>query len=319
MTPPRLGRRIVFIAANPSIDRLVEVDRITLGEIHRPDRGVALPGGKGLNAARAAVTLGGQVTAVAIVAGRTGDWITEQLVALGIDAALVHGDGETRTCLSVLDRSASELTEFYEPGEPVRGATWAALEAAVARELDRGDVGAVACCGSLPPEAPADGYARIVRLAHGRSVPTLIDAHGRPLCAALVEHPSVVKVNAHEAAEATGLEVTGPAEAARAARRLIEQGGQQVVITLGTEGAVACDAATAWRLGPPEVRGNYAVGSGDAFVAGLAVALVAGAPFADAAVSGMAAAIANSLVPGAGVLDSTAAVELASSVRIEAL
>ena len=62
--------RILFIAANPSIDRLYELDRLTVGAIHRPELVVAVPGGKGLNAARAAARLGGRVTAVGIVGGR---------------------------------------------------------------------------------------------------------------------------------------------------------------------------------------------------------------------------------------------------------
>jgi fructose-1-phosphate kinase PfkB-like protein len=65
--------RLLFVAANPSVDRLYELDRLNVGEIHRPRSIVAVAGGKGLNAARAAATLGGSVTAVALVGGRTGD------------------------------------------------------------------------------------------------------------------------------------------------------------------------------------------------------------------------------------------------------
>ena len=68
-----------------------EVDRLVPGEIHRPQTSVAVAGGKGLNAARAAATLGGSVTAVGIVAGRAGDWIEERLAALGIDARMARG------------------------------------------------------------------------------------------------------------------------------------------------------------------------------------------------------------------------------------
>ena len=45
---------LIFVAANPSIDRTYEVERLRPGEIHRPVATVAVPGGKGLNAARAA-------------------------------------------------------------------------------------------------------------------------------------------------------------------------------------------------------------------------------------------------------------------------
>lgn len=301
------------------MDRLIEVDAVTVGTIHRPAFALAVPGGKGLNAARAAVALGARATVVAIVGGRSGDWIAERLAELGVDASLVRDatGAETRTCLSVLDRSTGRLTEFYESGVAIGPATWTAFEEAVAAELARGDVGAVVCSGSLPPGAPADGYARIVRL--GAATATVVDTHGAPLELAVAERPSIVKVNAAEAAEATGLPVTGPAEAVRAARALIERGAGQVVVTLGAEGAVACDGSSAWRLSSAAGRGDYPVGSGDAFIAGLAIAVVAGSSLVAAAGAGMAAGIANALVPGAGNLDPAAAARLLDSVEVAAL
>ena len=45
---------IVCVAGNPSIDKLFEVDRLAHGDIHRPQRFVALPGGKGIHVAQVA-------------------------------------------------------------------------------------------------------------------------------------------------------------------------------------------------------------------------------------------------------------------------
>ena len=68
-------------------------------------------------------------------------------------------------------------------------------------------------------------------------------------------------------------------------------------------GAVVGDGTRWTRLALPDLRGPFPVGSGDAFLAGLAVAYGRGEPLVDAARLGMAAAIANAQVPGAGVLD----------------
>ena len=78
---------IVCVAANPSIDRLFEVDRVELGTIHRPDAFVMVPGGKGLNVARAAASLGADVLAVGILAGHAGRWLEEALAAEGVPSA----------------------------------------------------------------------------------------------------------------------------------------------------------------------------------------------------------------------------------------
>lgn len=312
-------RRVVFVAANPSIDRLYEVERLTVGAIHRPELVVARPGGKGLNAARAAVLLGGRVTAIGITGGRAGDWIVDQLAALGIDAPMARSAGETRTCVSILDRSSGALTEVYERGATIEPGAWEALEMLVARELERGDAGALTVSGSLPSGAPIDGYARIARIAAARSVPVLADAYGPALAAVLAERPAVLKVNAAEAGEAAGLVVDDARAAVTAARILRDRGAGAVVVTLGAAGAIAVDATAEVHLVPPDVRGAYPVGSGDAFLAGLAVALVAGAPVMEAARHGLAAGIANALLPGAGNLDPALAERLAAEVRVAAL
>jgi 1-phosphofructokinase family hexose kinase len=281
-----------------------------------------VPGGKGLNAARAAVALGARVTAVAIVAGRAGEWIAERLAETGIKAALVRDGGvaETRTCLSVLDRSTGWLTEFYEPGTALQPGTWTVFEAALRAELGVGDVAAVVCSGSLPPGAPADGYARLLMIAReAGDALTIVDAHGPALALAVAERPSIVKVNAAEIGEATGIPVTGPAYAAQAAGVLIERGAGQVVVTLGADGAVACDGPSAWHLTSGAGRGSYPVGSGDAFVAGLAIGLVAGSSLVAAAGAGMSAGTANALVPGAGNLDPETAARLLDTVEVAAL
>lgn len=320
MSSPAGRRRILVVAANPSIDRLYEVDRLTDGAIHRPLAVVARAGGKGLNAARAAVALGARVTAVGIVAGRAGDWIVEQLDGLGIDAPMVRTRGETRTCISILDRSSGLLTELYERGDEIGPDAWDALEAGVAAELVRGDIGALTLSGSLPPGAPVDGFARIARLvrvaATSGRVPVLADTYGPALAAVLAERPAVVKVNAAEAGEMVRLVVDDAASAVVAAAALRERGADGVIVTLGVAGAVVATTAGAARLVPPDVQGAYPVGSGDAFLAGLAAALVDGEPLLEAARRGMAAGIANALLPGTGELDPRTAAALVAQVAV---
>jgi len=302
------GRRLLFVAANPSIDRLYEVDRLVMGTIHRPHLMVAVPGGKGLNAARAAATLGGSVTAVGIVAGRAGDWIVDRLAALPIEARIARSSGETRTCISVLDRSSGVMTEFYERGEEIDPAAWDSLEAIVDSELDAGDVAVVALSGSLPLGAPPDGYGRIARIAAARSrpVPVFADTFGPALTAVLVDGPAVVKLNAEEAGLSSTTSVSDASSAARAGAVLRDAGAAWVVVTLGSAGAVVVGPDERIHLVPPDLRGAYPVGSGDAFLGGLAVAYARGEPVVDAARLGLAAGIANAQLPGAGELDPAA-------------
>jgi fructose-1-phosphate kinase PfkB-like protein len=48
---------ILCVAGNPSVDRMIEVEALAAGEIHRPSSLVVLPGGKGLHVARVSAAL----------------------------------------------------------------------------------------------------------------------------------------------------------------------------------------------------------------------------------------------------------------------
>jgi fructose-1-phosphate kinase PfkB-like protein len=174
----------------------------------------------------------------------------------------------------------------------------------------------MALSGSLPPGAPSDGFGRLAGLARAavpafmrapvpasRPTAVLADTYGPALAAVLVQGPAVVKINAAEAADATGIAVDDPASGEAAAALLIERGAGAVVITLGPDGAVVVTPTGANRLPSPGIRGAYPVGSGDAFLGGLAVGIGRGDGVVDAARLGLAAGAANALIPGAGELD----------------
>ena len=314
-------RQLVCVSVNAAIDKTAAVDHLVPGEIHRPEMLAVLPGGKALNVARAARTLGLEATVVAVLGGRAGDWMEEALAARAIRTHAVRVAGETRTCLSVLDRATGSLTEFYEAGSTLDAASWAAVEAALATELAADPAGTIAViAGSLPPGAPVDGYGRLAALAAGAGARAIVDVGGPHLAAALPARPWLVKVNAREATEATGIATPNETGARSAARELQARGAVAALVTRGTAGALLVDeAATAWRISPPPELGLYVVGSGDAFLAGLAAALATGHPLPEAARHGAAAACANALCPGQGELDPADAARVLGAISLERL
>jgi 1-phosphofructokinase family hexose kinase len=328
--------RLVAVAPNPSIDRLHELDRLRLGAVNRPLVETWVAGGKGLNVARAALALGAEVGAVALVAGHAGRWLVETLAAEGIRGRYAWAAGETRTCLAIHDAAAGTLTELNEAGPMVTGDAWAELVAAVREELTLGDVGLLTISGSLPPGAPAEGLAELMATATHEGVPVALDAGGPALGRALEARPWLIKLNEAEAATTLGdraeadldvnlpgaLETGGPAAIAAAldrAGRIAARTGGAVIVTRGIEGAVAMAAdGTGYRIGPPPVRGPFPVGSGDAFLAGTSVATLRGGSFVEALRLGAAAAAANALARGAGRLDPVEVERLLANIEIEA-
>jgi 1-phosphofructokinase family hexose kinase len=298
--------RLVCVAPNPAIDRVYEVEQLIPGAIHRPTVSVAVPGGKGLNVARTAHTLGADVVAVTILRGHAGKWIEEQLAQRGLLLRAAWASGETRTCISVRDPATDGLTEIYDPGQPVAPEAWAQLERIVAEEL-AGGAELMTISGGIPPGVDDGAFGRLCRAARQAGVRALVDAYGAGLAVALTERPWLVKVNEAEAGGLLGTPLAGDEGALAAARGLHDRGAEVAIITRGRHGAAVAGAELDVVLEPTASNGPYPVGSGDAFLAGLATGLLEGRSLPDALDLASRAAGANAQSPGPGELDPSAA------------
>jgi 1-phosphofructokinase family hexose kinase len=308
---------LLCLAANPSIDKLFEIDRLVRGDIHRPAGFVQTAGGKGLNVARAAHALGADVRVATILRGHAGKWIQEQLGAEGVRGTFVWCHGENRSSLSVADRETSSLTEFYEHGSVVPVSTWAELLAEVDALL--GSAAWLSISGSVPRGVPDDGYRDLVRDAAAAGVRVALDAEGERLRLALDAHPDVVKVNSTEAAGLLGVPTSRRDEALAAADKLRDIAGgdgHAGIVTRGADGVVVAAPDGTRYEGRLYVRHRYPVGSGDAFLAGLVTALMRGADWPDGLRLALGAATANAELPGAGRLDPVHAELLAAGADV---
>jgi 1-phosphofructokinase family hexose kinase len=302
---------ILCVAANPSIDKLLEVDRVVAGEIHRPGTLVQVPGGKGLNVARSAHALGAIVRATGILGGHAGRWLVEALEAEGVPGTFAWVDAETRTSFSIADRETGGLTEFYERGDDVGADGWDRLEEVVRGALP--GMSWMTMSGNLPPGAPDDGYARLIGLARSAGVRSALDARERALVEGIDAGPEIVKLNAEEAGWLLGSPIASLEQARAAAEALRTRLGSGAgIVTCGAEGALVAGPDGGTLHGRLYVKGPYPVGSGDAFLGGLVTALDRGDAWRDAVALALGAATANAEMPGAGRLDPIVAVELAA-------
>lgn len=305
--------KLVCLAANPSVDQVAVTDAVRTGEIHRTPVWVRVAGGKTLNAARAAARLGAQVEVVAILGGHTGRWVHDALLSDAIPTTVIDGEAQTRCALSVAGHDDGGLTEFYESGGPIEPTTWdRALQAAVAR-LDPGDW--LVLSGSLPPGAPADGYAQAIVRARTAGAHAALDASGARLRHGAAASPRLVKVNAQEASDLLGLPVGGLEQAADAAVRIQRASGSVASVTCGRAGAAVCDG-TDVLIGSTPSQGIHSVGCGDVFLAAMVVALATGRALDAALRSALGAAAANAIVPGPGTFSATDAVRAAEGADV---
>lgn len=299
---------MLIAGPNLTLDRMLRIDELRPGEVLRFSDATIAPGGKGVNVARVCRTLGFPAILVALAPGRTGRAVVELLQDEGLQVDAVATGGEARAASIVLERSG-RVTVLNEPGPTIGEEDWAALERAVEDRLSEHRF--LVCIGSTPPGSPPDAYGRLVRLARGRGVVSLVDASGESLANALEAGPDLVTPNLAEAegvlvgaasqpAAERSLEVRD--RALHAATAMVARGTGTAVVTAGA--GVAVDRGSErWWIDAPDITVRNPIGAGDSLVGGLVGSLERGDDLRVALGVGVAAASASVETDRPGLVD----------------
>lgn len=303
---------ILCITPNPAVDRTARVSRLAVGQILRPIELLVLPGGKGNNVARAARALGADATTMGVVGGHAGRWIVDELAREGLNPRFVESGFESRTTYVVAGGDGRSVM-VYEKGPALPDSAFDELLSLMSAELLH-SCAFVVVAGSVPPGVDPQYFGRLVAACNNAGVPCLVDSWGPGLMVALAQRPSIVKATSDELAESG----VGPArdDPVQLARAGVAAGAGTCIVTVGARGAVACHGPDCWRLTVPAQRAVNSVGAGDAFTAGLVVALGESRPLEEALIYAGAAAAASVHKLGAGLLDPETVRGLASQVQV---
>lgn len=317
---------IVAAALSPSLDLTYLLDTLRPGAIHRTPDVTRVAGGKALNLARAATTMGATCTAVALLGGQTGRLLRGMLQDDGIEVVAVATDVETRVCVSLASAASGELTEAYQEAAAVPAGVIARFRTAVEQTLhppgtqqaalsQRGRTGWLALSGRTPAGSDTT-LADLTGVGHQQGFAVAVDAHGAALRHALAQRPDLVKINRFEAAELVDLGADSDLLALAAAVR--ERSGGLVVLTDGSAGALALDGERSVRVPGPLTPGRFPVGSGDSFLGGLLAGLDEGLPLAESLRLAAGCGEANAMTPGQGRFERSLAERLAEQTGLSA-
>jgi 1-phosphofructokinase family hexose kinase len=311
---------IITVTLNAALDKTLEVPSFTPGRRHRTVSQVTMPGGKGVNVARALKLLGQPVIATGLAGGATGAQIIDALS----DEAIINGfqrvREESRTNTAVLDPTTGLHTEINE-----RGPTISPRELELFREkLLYLAKGARMCvfAGSLPRGVEPDVYAGLIRDVRRLGVCAILDTEGEPLRYGVRAEPDLVTPNELEAEELVGHEFNDDDDRARAVAEICRLGAAAAIMTVpdGCYAAVEEDGSQALyrvRVQPQEPRSP--IGSGDAFLAGFICSRYGGADVLASLRFGVACGAESTQHVGAGVLDAARVSRLLEQVSAERL
>ncbi|MEO3868076.1 1-phosphofructokinase [Nonomuraea sp. B12E4] len=297
---------ILTLTLNPSLDRTIEIAALDRGTVIRAAAAHLDPGGKGVNVSRALLANAVAGRAVVPFGGDEGRQLVRLLAAEGLDMVTVPVSGRTRSNVTLAEPDGT-ITKINEPGTALSPAELDTIAEAVLAEAHSDGKGAdwVVASGSLPPEVPADVYARLCRRFAGAGIHVAVDTSGPALGQALGAAPALVKPNLEELRGATGMPIRSLGDVVEAAGKLRAAGARTVLASLGADGAVLVEEGGVWHGEAPVTGPRSSVGAGDAMLAGFLAGGALGPRALARALAWGAAAVRlpGSRMPGPGDLD----------------
>lgn len=309
---------ILTITLNAALDRTMTVPNFQVGFRHRANDTMVLPGGKGVNVARAVKLLGHPVIATGLVGGRKGEEILSDLTGDGMLCDFVRLGGESRTYTAVIDSATNVVTEINEHGLEVTAEDFEVLLEKLDYLGRAADV--VVAAGSLPRGLPDDSYARIIQQLRRHDVSIFFYTYGDPLRLGIKAGPDFAFPKLVDAERVIGHEFRDKNDEIRAAAQLQEMGTGSVVITsrYGCVARLADGEGSRTFVGRiPDVEVIAPMGWGDALVAGYCVRMLEGDGPEDCLRFGLGCGAANLIRYGAAVFSPSDASDLAQRVEIE--
>ena len=286
---------IVTLTVNPTIDRVISVDRLAFEDRAYINSSRESAGGRGINASCVIHSFGGQTLAVLICGGDAGKRLQEHLQCDGLPFQVVPVENEIRTNLTITDKHGLTVN-LNEAGPTLSKAEVARVERAVTETLDRASW--LMICGSLPPGVPPSFYGTLIAAARKKKVKTLLHADGEALRHGIEERPTVATPNQQEADRLLGRTLLTRTHYLEAAERMRAMGPESVVLSLGSRGAVGAFREGLFEALPPRVDAVCPIGAGDALSAAYAWAMERKNNGVEAMRWGVAAVTASARLPG---------------------
>ena len=255
---------IYTVTFSPAIDYVVDLKSFNVGEINRTFLEKSYPGGKGINVSMVLSNLGRGSVATGFLAGYTGDFIAKELEKHHVSCRFIEVEGTTR--INVKIRCNGEETAINGQGPHIDDHK---IEELIRRleSLSREDL--LVISGAIPSSLPSNIYELILARIVDNDVKFVVDSTKDVLMKTLKYHPLLVKPNKRELEDALGVKINSNEELVENAKKLLELGAQNVIVSLGGDGALLVGKTVEpIFLAAPKGKVVHTVGAGDSLVAG---------------------------------------------------
>lgn len=257
--------KIYTITLNPVYDVFYSVPSITMYEENQASSVSVFTGGKGVNVSRALLNCGYDTRAYILLGQENCQPFIEGMTAAQIPTRLFYTDGRMRENVTLIDHTGKE-TRIVMNNFSANPETLEYILSTLKKEATPDDI--IACCGRFPAGIPIADTVAFVEGLKTITNKVALDTKSIGLKDILDIAPWFIKPNEKEVEALVGYPCHEKEVAVKAAEELHNKGIANVVISLGSKGAVYCGELGKCFINIPEITPVSAVAAGDSTVAG---------------------------------------------------
>ncbi|WP_461237411.1 1-phosphofructokinase [Holzapfeliella sp. JNUCC72] len=254
--------KVYTITVNPSLDYVMALDSLDLGEVNRTTAATLFAGGKGINVSQVLTQLDVDNCALGFIGGSTGQELLQQLNQKKIKSDFTTILEKTRINVKV---KADQETEINAGGPKISMQEQHTFKTKLT-QLTEDDI--VVMSGSLARGLPDDFYFQLIDLIKEQGSQFVLDTSGQSLLDCLDKKPLMVKPNHHELADIFETTFSTQEEIIEHGRKLQKMGAQNVIVSMAGDGAYLVTEDTVYYAKPLTGKVVNSVGAGDSMVAG---------------------------------------------------
>ena len=221
-------------------------------------------GGKGINISRALSVNGTENHAVVIVGKENGTEFCQALEKDGLSVSAVWTEGRIRENITLHETNNPETRISFE-GFSCETSILQQVSDSVG-EVDKNTI--VTFTGSIPKGITTKDVLALLESFRDKGAKIVIDSRSVSLSELFAFKPWLIKPNKDEAEVYAGKSIQSVNDAIGIARGLCEKGVENVVISLGGDGAVLVDKHNTLVAKVPVIEVRSTIGAGDSMLAG---------------------------------------------------
>lgn len=253
---------IYTVTFNPAIDYILEVEDLNVGGVNRAKKTYKYPGGKGINISRVLSNLEVNSCALGFIGGFTGRFLKEYLQKEGVKTDFITVGGDTRINVKL---KIEKETEINAQGPDIKEENLEKLYKQIDNLSSRDFL---VLAGNIQSTLPRDIYSKIQQRCDEKGIKVIVDTTGESLLSTIKNKPFLIKPNNHELGEIFDVEINSNEEAIKHSKKLLELGAENIIISMGSEGAILVSNEGIYHGNAPKGEVRNSVGAGDSLIAG---------------------------------------------------